>query len=61
MAISTLEFYDVGFHHQLVFLEWKHTACVWIALSDFVGMCFDFIVSLETLGYFVEIFFDFAC
>ena len=28
-AISTLKFYDVGFHHQLVFLVRESTVCVW--------------------------------
>ena len=28
-AISTLKFYDVGFHHQLMFLVWESTVCVW--------------------------------
>ena len=34
-AISTLKFYDVGFHHQLVFLVWESTVCVWFDLLDF--------------------------
>ena len=51
-AISALKFYDVGFHHQLVFLVREFIVCVWISLLYFVGECFDFIVSLATLGLF---------
>ena len=34
-AISALKFYDVGFHHQLVFLVWEVTVFVWFDLLDF--------------------------
>ena len=37
-SISAFKFYDVGFHHQLVFLVWECTVCVWIYLLDFVGV-----------------------
>ena len=35
-AISALKFYDVGFHHQLVFLVWESTVFVWIDILDFL-------------------------
>ena len=34
-ALSTLKYYDVGFHHQLVFLVCAVTVCVWFDLLDF--------------------------
>ena len=37
-AISALKFYDVGFHHQIVFLVWESTVCVWFDLLYFVGV-----------------------
>ena len=60
-AISALKFHDVGFHHQLLFLVRESTICVWIDILDFYRRVIHLIVSLETLGYFVEIFFDFVC
>ena len=46
VAISTLEFYDVGFHHQLVFLVWESTVCVWFDLLDFISvLSFDCLLS----------------
>ena len=37
-VISALKFYDVGFHHQLVFLVQGFTFCVWFDLLDFLGV-----------------------
>ena len=37
-AFFVLKFYDVGFHHQLVFLVREVTVCVWFELLDFLGM-----------------------
>ena len=38
IALLVLKFYDVGFHHQLVFLVWEVTICVWFELLDFLGV-----------------------
>ena len=50
-AISALKLYDVGFHHQLVFLVPESTVCVWIDLLDFYRCVIHLIVSLVTLGF----------
>ena len=34
-ALSTLKYYDFVFHHQLVFLVWDVTVCVWFDILDF--------------------------
>ena len=57
-AISPLKFYDVGFHHQLVFLVRGSTICVWIDLLDFYRCVIHLIVSLENLGFLFQIFCD---
>ena len=51
-TIFALKFYDVGFHHQLVFLVRESTVCVWIDLLDFYRRVIHLIVSLATLGKF---------
>ena len=56
-AISALKFYDVGFHHQLVFLVREVTVCAWFELLNFFRRVIQLFVSLETLGVFIEIFF----
>ena len=33
-AIFAIKYYDVGFHHQIVFLVWEVTVCVWFDLLD---------------------------
>ena len=56
-AISALKFCDVGFHHQLVFLVQESIVCAWFDLLYFYA-CDHLIVSLVTLGFLIEIFFD---
>ena len=38
ISISTLKFYNVEFHHQLVFLVWESSVCVCFDLLDFIGV-----------------------
>ena len=49
-AISALKFYNVGFHHQLVFLVRKSIVYVWIDLLDFSRCVIHLVVSLDNLG-----------
>ena len=56
-AISALKLYDVGFHHQLVFLVRGSTVCVWIDLLDFYRRVIHLIVSLVTLVFLFDFFF----
>ena len=56
------ESYEVGFHHQLVFLVRKLTVCVWFDALDSLGVCFKFDWFFSDFRWFaLRFYFVFMC